>query len=334
MPNDMLRIADFVGNALDLADNEISDLRQQAPFLMALPMEPSSHGTKHNYTKETGAPVVGFRGEYKGRCFDHSTDALVSVDLSILDFSWMVDQAVAAAYSKRRGGRDGLIAREGLRHLNAAMFMAEKQFINGQAGATWTDVSGAAAGAANGFTGLADALDDLAIEQVYSAGGSTADSQTSVYLVRMNAETDLAGVMIEDAPFQIGETVSQNITITNDPDANAQGPDGCSNYPGWYTPGFTWMALQIGGKFSVVRICNVEGNLTDDKIFAAMALFPANRKPTHALMNQQALESLRASRTATNGTGAPAPIPTVVGTDTQIIVTDAIGNDEPVIVAA
>ncbi|HEY4635661.1 MAG TPA: hypothetical protein VIG92_03790, partial [Rhodospirillales bacterium] len=112
MAADFHAIADLIGDAFDLADFEVSDLLKASPFIAALKMEPSSNGTTHKYVKETGAPVVGFRAENVGREFDSSDDTAVSVALKILDFSWMVDVAVANAW---RRGREAYIAREGKR---------------------------------------------------------------------------------------------------------------------------------------------------------------------------------------------------------------------------
>lgn len=294
MANSFLSISDLVGDALDLADFEITDLSNAAPLFMALPFVPSSNGTAHKYVKETGAPTVGFRAENGGRDFSESADTVMTMTLKILDFSWQVDKAVADAW--RKGGPQALIGREGFRHLKQAMYEFEKQVIYG----TGNDSSG--------FAGLAQnaAFDAAADTLVVNAGGTTANTGSSCWLINAPPSgTGMAGVMIEESPFDFGDTIVQNFV------------DGSGkNYPVYYTPGSTWTGLQIGGAYDAVRIANLTADsgkgLTDSLIYDGLAKFPGGRKPTHILMNRRSLQQLRKSRTATNQTGAPAPIPTEV----------------------
>jgi hypothetical protein len=100
-------------------------------------------------------------------------------------------------------------------------------------------------------------------------------------------------------------------------------------YPALYCPVTGYCGFQIGGAYSAARICNVETALTDDDIYSALALFPASRQPNMIVMNRKALSLLRASRTSTNATGAPAPRPTEVE-GIPIVVTDQISSAEAV----
>lgn len=311
MADDMLLLADFVADALDLSNAQVTDLSQAAPLFMNLPVEMSSNGTTHKYAKETGAPVVGFRGEYAGRDFDSSTDSVVTVNLKILDFSWAIDKAVAGAW--RKGGARALIAREGLRHLRAAMYKAEQQFIYG----TDTD--------ADGFAGLADnaLFDGLADAMVVDAGGTTASTGSSVWLITAKPDA-CAAVMIEDNPFDIGETVVQNFL-----DGSSQ------NYPAYYTPACTWMGMQIGGAYDICRIANLTEDsgkgLTDDLIYEALTTFPGGRRPTLMVGSRRSLRQLRQSRTATNATGVPAPIPREVD-GIPFLVSEAVSDTETLLI--
>ncbi len=307
MADDLLTVADFVGDALDLSDAEVTDLSNAAPFFARLPMVGSSNGTTHKYVKETGAPVVGFRAINAGRDLDSSEDTVVSVDLKVLDFSWAVDMALAKAW--RKGGAEALIAREGLRHLRAAMYEAEKQYIN------------STGNAAAGFAGLATAatLNQLADAMVVGAGGTTANTGSSVYLVTLRDDA-VAGVMIEDAPLDLGETVVQDFT------------DGSGlHYPAYYTPATSWIGMQIGGAYDVCRIANLTADsgkgLTDALIYEALSRFPGARMPNLIVMGRRSLKQLRASRTATNATGVPAPMPTEVD-GIPIVKTEAVTETE------
>jgi hypothetical protein len=70
----------------------------------------------------------------------------------------------------------------------------------------------------------------------------------------------------------------------------------------------------MGGKYSIGRIANLNGPtdsnpLTDDLISELLAEFPAGMGPSFMVCNRYSLRDLQQSRTATNGTGAPAPFP-------------------------
>ena len=305
MADDLLTIADLVGDALDLSGAEVSNLLQDAPFFAQLPAVESSNGETHKYIKETGAPVVGFRAANDGREHDSSIDTAVTVTLKILDFSWKVDKAVADLW--RQGGAQALIAREGARHLAAALFKAEQQYIDG----TGAD--------SNGFTGFAQSteLDGLADDMVIDAGGTTSSTGSSVYLIRQG-DPDVVGVIKGD--LSLGETVTQEVA------GSATG-----SYPAYYTPACAHVGIQIGGKYSVGRIANLTADsgkgLTDDLVYEALAEFPAGRQPNRILMNRRSMRQLRESRTATTTTGAAAPRPAEVD-GIPIIVTDGITSTE------
>lgn len=319
MADDLHAIADLIGDAFDLADIEVSDLLKASPFIAALPLVPSSNGTTHKYAKETGAPVVGFRAENAGRDLDSSDDTLVTVTLKILDFSWQVDQAVAGAW---RRGREAYIAREGGRHLRSALLTFEKQVINGIVGAS--DSAGAS-GSAAGFTGFRDAatVDAVADPMVVNAGGTTVDTATSVWGIRL-AEDGVTGVFKgEGDPIELGEAVAQQRIVNPGTDNKT--------FPTWYTPGWAWLGLQVGSAYDIGRIANVTADagktLTDDLIALLLEKFPVGFGPNLLLMSRRSRRQLQDSRTATTTTGAPAPFP-MESFGIPIIVTDAIGNTE------
>jgi len=297
-------------NDMNLADIEVTDLLDEAPFLKWLAADESSNGTQHKYLKETGAPVVGFRDPNTGRENKKSADTLVTITLKILDASFAIDKAVADAYKR---GAMAYVAREARRHLKAAFFEAEQQLINGTGNL------------ADGFDGLIDAatIDALADDMVIDAGGTTANTASSVYLVRSNGDgRDVTA--ITNGVLEIGDTVTQAIEDT----VNG------GRFTGYYTPIETWMGLQIGSAYSIGRIVNLTEDagkgLTDDLIYDALATFPASRQPNGIVMNRRSLKQLRQSRTATNATGTPAPRPTEVD-GIPIINTDAILNTESLV---
>ena len=308
MPDDLLTVADHVADQLDLSDKEISDVIEQANFYMNLPLEKSSNGRFHSYAKKVAAPVVGFRLENQGRPFDHAEYDTVNVQLEILDYSWAVDKAVAEASPK---GKNRVIARAGLNHMMAAMFLLERQFFAGQAG-----------GAPNGFAGFPDVLNTIG-ETVLDGGGTNVGGATSVYLVKMGEE-DVSAVMPEDSKMGMG-----SMTIQDMVDANGD------HYPAYYTPACTWAGIQTGGLYSITRLANIDdtaaGALTDSKIYDALETFPMG-KPDYIVMNRRARTQLRNSRTAItqNATGIPAPIPTSVE-GIPILKTEGLLNDEAIV---
>lgn len=312
MADDLLTAADFVADALDLRDTEISDLTNSAPFFLSLPMEPSSNGNVHKYSKETGAPVVGFRTENNGRDLDHSEDTSVTVNLKILDFGWEIDVATAHAWKR---GKDDKIAREGRRHLREAMFMAETQYFGGTVG-----------GDAAGFTGFADAsgLNGLSDAMVVGAGGTTAGTGSSVYFIRKGIDRGVAAVMIEEAPFEIGETLRQQVVGANS-----------KKHWAYCTDAFSWMGLQIGGAYSVGRIANLTEDagkgLTDTLLSAMLEKFPTDQQPDEIVMNRRSRRQWKDSRTATRTDGADAPLPTEYE-GIPVTVVESITNTETLLV--
>lgn len=314
MADSFLTLADLVKvNDQNLADIEVSDLLDDAPLLAALAADFASNGTDHKYLKETGAPVVGFRAPNTGRENTKSADTLVTINLKILDASTTVDKALADAY--QRGGPEAYVGREARRHLRAAFFHAEKQFINGTGNE------------ADGFTGMADAatVDGLADAMVIDAGGTTINTASSVWLIRTNdMGTDVSAITGREGQIMIGDTIVQAIQDT----VNG------GRFSAYYTPIEGWLGLQVGSAFSIARIVNLTEDagkgLTDDLIYQALAAFPASRQPNVIAMSRRSLRQLRESRTATNVTGAPAPRPTDVD-GIPILSTDAIVNTEALV---
>jgi hypothetical protein len=251
--NDFVTIADMLADAFDLAPFELSEIRNAAPVIAAMPAIPSSNGDTHKYAVNTQLPVTGFRAENAGRDFDHSIHRIDTVTLKILDFSWMADKAVADRW--RQGGAAAYIAREGLNHIASALWKLEKQFFYGTT----------ALGDSAGFSGLLNSgyLDAVADDMVINAGGTTANSQASCYLLRVNPSE--CAMVMHNSGIELGDTVVQNFV------------DGSSkNLPVYYTPACAWTACQLGAKYSAARICNLgdAANLTDDLIFESYELVP------------------------------------------------------------
>lgn len=304
-------------NDQNLADLEVSDLLTQAPVIASLPASPASNGTLHKYTKETGAPVVGFRAVNDGRENRDSTDTLVTVTLQILDCSFACDIEIAKAYKR---GRDAYLEMELMRHLRQAMFHAERQIWYG----TGTG------GDSVGFAGLGDNTgynhkDDT---MVVDATGTTATTGSSVWLYCV--KPDDSGVQVvggNDGNIEVEDPVIQRVA------GSATG-----TLPMFYTAASGYLGFQIGSAYDVARICNLTADsgkgLTDALISQAIEKIPAHNRPfLRIAMNRRSQAQLQQSRTATNSTGTPAPFPQE-SFGVPIVVTDSILSTEALLAAA
>ena len=298
----------------EVADN----LLEEAPVLARLRGIPASNGTDHHWLQYNNAPPVGFRGLNDGIVQGQSKDLAITTNCKIMDGSYYLDTRAVANYTL-----GDLIARENARHLRSALAAVERQIFAG----TETNGTGAAAGSDLGFEGIVDStvgvtrLNAVASGMVILAGGTTADVQSSVYLI--NDSMDSAGVIMGN---------DGNITVSPAFQTRIAGTTG--HFNAWAVDIASYYAWQWGGTYSVSRIANVETGaslLNDDLIAQAISMHPANRKPTLICMNRDAERQLRESRTATNATGAPAPF-AESAFGIPVVVTDQIGGDEAVVV--
>ncbi len=106
-------------------------------------------------------------------------------------------------------------------------------------------------------------------------------------------------------------------------------------YPAYVAVIHAWLGLQIASNYSAVRIANIGpdasvNTLNDDLIAEAISRFPSDRQPNIMAMSRRSLAQLRASRTATSVSGAPAPFPTE-SFNVPIVVTDSVSDKEPVV---
>ncbi len=291
----------------------VSDLLQSAPMITALYAKPASNGTLHKYLKTTVAPTVGFRAIGAGR--DHSTftQTLVTATLALMDASFHVDKAYADAH---KDGVDVVMEKAGMEHLKAAFSSAEKQLIYGTG----------ALGDSTGFAGLVQntAIDAVADAMVVNAGSAVANQTSSVYLLRTDDSNValVAGLNAAGNILDVGPRFEQMM-----PDSSGK------FYPAYVSVIQAYLGLQYGSVLSVGRIANLgptSNSLTDTLIATAISKFPADRQPNLLVMSRRSLAQLRASRTATNATGTPAPFP-VESFGVPIIVTDSVLDTEPVL---
>jgi hypothetical protein len=296
-------------NNLNALDVGAADIFTSAPALARMAATESSNGTKHIYLKYSTAPTVGFRGVNDGVENSISADTEVSIDLKILDAGFVEDVAIARAY---KGGVEGFLAREAQRHIRKALAVAETQAFYG----TGTP------GSSSGFSGMANdsGLNGLSDTQVVNAGGTTAGTGSSCWVIRsVDALTDVA-VVVKEGQLTIEpyyQTVMAGSTT--------------GRLDVYRVPIVGHMGLQLGGSKSVVRVANLTADsgkgLTDALIAQALEKFPSDAPATMIVCNSRSLSQLQRSRTATNATGAPAPFP-IDAFNIPIVVTDNIVSTE------
>lgn len=305
MANDYLALADLTTiNDNNLSDIEASNIFRLTPVLQRLPATIASNGEIHKYLRYTGEPVVGFRSANDGRDHDSSIDTAVTVTCKIMDASFTIDDAVAEIF---RNGKDALIQREAMRHLQAAFYKVEQQVLSG----TGADAAG--------FAGLADdaALNAVADDMVIGAGGtSTTATLSQVFLLHTSTDNGAKVVTGNDGNISMDEPVLQRI-------------DGATgHYGAWFVNALGWYGLQLGSANSTARIVNIDDSsnkLTDDMLALAIELFPVGISPDLIVMDRRSLRQLQDSRTATNPTGSPAPFPSD-SFGIPIVVTDALAK--------
>ena len=284
---------------------DVSDVLNDAPVLAALSAF-SVPGTQLKYMKKTADPSVGFRALNDGVDNDVATYSQVSVDLAIADASFNIDIAAAEGY---RLGAAAFIALQMRNHMQAMMAKIEDELINGDNGS-------------NGFASLSDELDAVADTTVISAGGTTADTGSSVYLIRSGFNDTQVAWGNE------GVIEAKDTTIVRTSGSTT------GTFPSYYTAVTGYCGLIYGSSYSAGRIANITEDsgkgLTDALIAEALSKFPAGRGPNILAMNRRSLFQLQNSRTATNATGAPAPYP-AEAFGVPIIVTDQISSTEALI---
>lgn len=301
-------------NSMDVNDAEISDILNKAPLLSRLNAMQSSNGTSHKYNKETTAPVIGFRAVNAGADYTAGISTQVTVDLKYIDPKVIEDVAACDAY---RRGREAWLDNRTRRQLRQALFVLEKQIINGTVG-----------GDASGFEGLADDAnyDALADTLVVDAGGTTADTASSIWLIRSTPDDEALSIVgagdesldVDNINFTIGETFQAIVPGSNSKSMTAL----CRDIGGH-------LGVQVGSKYAAVRI----GNLTEDSgkgatdLLLSQALEMFDDEPTVIAMSPRSLGQLQRSRTTYSPTGAPAPLPTEYE-GIQIVKTRAITDTE------
>lgn len=262
-------------------------------------------GLNYKTSVRTAVPTVGFRQANQGTAVAGSVFEQRLVEAYLLNPQFEVDKAVADAYED---GWQAYLALEASGIMEGAMQALGKAFFYGDNSVN---------GLSNAFPGLLQAYDST--NMVVDAGGTTDDTATSVWMVRFGPQ---------HVQWLLGQGGAVNISDVSEvrlADASA------NPYTAYRQELYMRPGLQVGSVYSVCRIKKVTADstktLTDTLIYSALSKFPTSVRPDVIFMNRRSLYQLRASRTATSATGAPAPIPTEVE-GVPIEVTDSINSIE------
>lgn len=263
-------------------------------------------GTQYKASVRTGQPTGAFRGANEGVTPQKSTFEQRLFECFIANCRWQCDKAVADAHED---GAQAYIAAEAKGIVQGQLVTLGSQFYYG----TVDDTN-------KGFPGIGVQYDSA--NMTVDATGTTANTGSSVWLIKWGEDGAQWLFGNGGDPLHLEELrIESALDISNKP------------YTAYVQELLAWVGLKLGSINSAVRIKNLTADngkgMTDSLFYDALSKFPAGVKPDVALMTRRSLAQLRKSRTATNPTGAPAPIPTEVE-GVPIEVTDSIINTEAI----
>lgn len=258
-----------------------------------------------------GRTTGSFRDANQGTAPIKSTYENRLVETYILEARTRTDKAVADSHED---GAAAAIALEAEGVMEGEMQGLAAQFYYGTG----------AGGNSAGFPGLIQAYD--ATNMVVDAGGTTANTGSSVWLVR-------------EGPKDVTWAWGLNGQITASPlriESVVDASDASKYYDAYVQTFYGRPGLQVGSTRSVCRIKKLTADsgkgLTDALINQALAKFPAGLGPNVIFMSRRSAQQLQGSRTATSPTGQPAPwVNFILGMDGRQIpihVTEAISDTE------
>lgn len=283
--------------------------------------------TSYQTLVRTGYPSAAFHNVGEGLTPSKSTTRMERFEC--FPFGGRVQAAKHIADIWKRGGAAGYFAYEALGIMKASIFSMAKQLWYGRA----TDSKGFP-GLKN-FTAFGTTVADPLTGKVYplaiNAGGTTANTASSCYLVVSGADN----VEIQfgnGSPFELPEP-----RIADYVDPN----DSTKTIEGYVSVLQGWAGLQTPNVHCVRRILNLTNDsgkgMTDALLARALKSFPSGVRPTGIYMSPDQRYLLQISRTVvlqaqgTQRTNQPnvAPLPTEYD-GIPIYATDAIGDTDSI----
>lgn len=259
-------------------------------------------GVSYEILFRTGLPTVAFRDANNGTDSTKDQTSLRRVECFSMTPRWHVDKVVA---DRSKKSVQELMTGEGDAHLQASLMHCGKQFYYG------LDNDG------KGFAGLIAQYNSD--EMTVDATG-TGSATSSVWAVKFGPKYT-QWVYGKNGKFDVSDIRLQDMTGNNN-----------KPFTAFLQEMTAHVGLQLGNKYSVARIKNLHATdsnktLDDDMIVDLLLKFPSGYRPDVLFMTQRSRGQLQKSRTATNATGAPAPMP-LESHGVPIVATDSILNTE------
>jgi hypothetical protein len=259
-------------------------------------------GTTYEASVRVGLPTVGFRRGNQGTDRTKARYEKRMTTTHYMNPRWGVD--VMVAKSAKDDTPEDLLFNEAVAHTRAAMQACASQFYYG------------VTLGALGFPGLADVVNST---MVADAGGTTASTGSSVWAVKFGPEF-VRWVFGNGGQYELSD-----VDLRDMEDADGK------KYTGFHQELWNHVGLQCFDWRGVARLKDITADsgktLDDDKLGDLMELFPAGIVPDVLFMTRRSRRQLQQSRTATNATGAPAPVPTEFE-GVPIAVTESLLNTE------
>lgn len=315
------------GTLLDIAklngsDKVVGLVEENLTFAPELSVVPGRtiKGTNYKTVSRSTYPGVGFRAANGGVTYTKSTFLNRLFECYIFSANVRVDVAVANAHED---GAETYKAIEASGVMKQALIDIGSQFFYGIA----SDVLG--------FPGLKafhDAFSaELATDIVLDAGGTTANTGSSVYGVKFG-EQGVQFIFGNNSAISLGEWFQQ---MVNDGTAG-------QDYLALVASMNAWIGLQAANPYCVGRlkdmtVAEASANCTDAKLAELLSLYPVGFKPDVWFMSRRSAFQLQKSRSASSitnssakaATGADvfAPAPTE-SNGIPIVVTDSLVDTE------
>lgn len=295
-----------------------------APELSVVPAR-TIKGTSFKTTSRSTYPGVGFRNANGGVTYTKSTFLNRQFECYIFSGNVRADVAVANAYED---GPEAFKAIEASGVMKQALIDIGSQFFYGTAAD------------AKGFPGIKAFHDafctELSEDIVVDAGGTTADTGSSVYGVKFG-DQGIQFLFGNNSAITLGEWFQQMVN-----DGNA-GQD----YLAWVASMNAWIGLQAANPYCIGRLKDATEDsgkgVTDSLLEDLLAKYPVGYRPDVWFMNRRSRRQLQKSRSVVLSSGVPnrtnsgavgtgsyeisAPVPTEA-CGIPIICTDSITSTE------
>lgn len=277
---------------------EISGMTEEGTRVPGMGAARTISGLSYKTLVRTGLPTVSFRNANEGTDPSKATYENRTVETFIMEPRWECDKAIA---DRAEDGASSFIALEASAIMEATFQLLGRQFFYGRN----------TNGDAKGHPGLIDSIQAAYTVDATGAGVDT----SSLWAVKFGPK-HVQWVYGNGGSLTLSDVRTESLL-----DANSK------KYDGYVQTMLAYPGVQVGSVYSLGRIKNLDAGkpLTDDLIFSLLEVMKV--RPDCFFCTKRSREELRQSRTATNATGAPAPLPAEVA-GIPIVVTESLLDTE------